>query len=646
MHAQIENISNIDSFCYSHMGFTYYLGCIFVNHLLFKIQKILEHLIPQIINYHLYLSIISLLSIFLILSFLIQKNEKKTLHSIFFSSSLLLGISSFIFGSYLIFFSTISTFIFCLIFTGGFFLTWYFWKKYFRSCFDFFNQNQCIGKCEKALYVFLTFFIFLSLNNAYVPYQYDDSSYNYLGELLFRYKTYPMAQITPSFKIANLTPSGIYFIDYLGRIIINEPSNHVAIIFILFCMTIFSLIPLLKYFFTLNSLHHNYLLILPVFSRGFIWNFWENNIPRKLVDLYSILIAYILCFYFKNKNMKNRSLVSFFIIFTVSSFTHPEQTLYIVGPLLLYLILKYFVHKKEIVYLSLTCLFTSVLFYFWYKFPFSKLFIGITKYYDHLWEVPIPRLSNILVHLNGFFPISLYIVILLYSVLKRKLEKNDKWFFLFCVFLFTCSYFHGLIYTLFPKEYPLILRPFSDFDGAKMYILTKLSHPHSILLKISTYPLLIILIYSWIIQKFDQLFELKSRYVQIFFICLIFDIGWFYYHKPLISYDEYQSILNLKNSIRKDSIIINKLGSNLNYWLGPLTKTTSLPFRDIYTESFYNKTITYINEKPTVLNNIINTIYETENWMLGPKIFKTNVYYILDNQGKEFKLALFNPEDK
>jgi len=545
---------------------------------------------------------LSAVLIFCLFILLLQSITFKLLFKRFYAN--LLGLPIFvalaplIFSSIVLIIHKVNTPVVGISFLLSFILSVYILKSYADaenpgedSLLVFTGDTFWTAKKEQFIFLIILlsiplFYVF-TIEHAWVPSQFDNTSYQFIGDLLFRKHTYPLASFAGSYQIGFLPPPGFFVFDYAIRLIWNDPRSHMVLLTLALIVTSIAFARIGSLLFK-NKIIEIFILIA-MFSRGIFWTYWEFNV-LKIFTMIPIILFVIFFFRFYYSENKEETLFLLYsqIFLSDAILIHPEFAAYtlfgffIVIPavFLLYLLKGNTVYIKKGFKFLAGLLIPLGFFLLWHQIVvvpiIPKLYIGLAGL------ISVPPLKNFLFHMTGIIPaLSIFVACAILSLGKktRKIGLMLSAMFLLIVLFAYCQY---LLHFVFPDIFTLRTQTYDDFFGTSLFVIAPLVFPHNLLFKIySLWPLSIIcmgyLFYLlWI--KIRSI-RFKVLIALLIFPLMFFDLLYMYYNKPIISKSEYLFLKSLKKILPLDSIIIAPPGYEFSVWVGPILNRDSLSFR-------------------------------------------------------------------
>jgi hypothetical protein len=250
-------------------------------------------------------------------------------------------------------------------------------------------------------------------------------------------------------------------------------------------------------------------------------------------------------------------------------------------------------------------------------------------------DSPVPNLFNLFFHSNGFIPITLMIIGIIFMLFKKNMKNIGKICFTYfgiCLFL---AYFQLLLHLLFPATFLLVKKAFAEFYGAQYYVKSFLVHPHSIIIKISALWWFAIIVSTWLYYQLWTNLPNKSikLFILIITIPILFaDVLYMYYNKPIINKAHFSFLIELEKKIPDDAVIIAP-PNNGHAWTGSLLRRDCLTWRG----SGYYITNSLSKNLPSELKHAYSTGDFTK---LINKLHKDTIIILLDKEHNKITAKL------
>jgi len=480
------------------------------------------------------------------------------------------------------------------------------------------DRNKILTEVKnKKIYLILFgFFILIylfSVDHNYVPAQYDITTYQFIGDQLFRKGTYPLVPYAGSSELTLVPPPGFFIFDYLQRLLWNQPRAAVLVSILFLISTALAFTKLVSLFFKNKNIEP--FVVLALFCRGLLWTYWEFNVLREL-SLVCVLL-FLICFihFYREPSWKTslKHLVFGQLFLSSAMVSHPENTAYLLGGLMFLMGGMWFNHlirrrkdyiKKGIAFL-VGCVLPLSLFAYW----FQTVIAGSSKnYFVSQVAAPIPTLFSVVSQYSGIVPFFIFMVgcVLMW---RQKEKRKVAGIFLFVIaFNFILTYFPLYLHWASPENNPLIEKEYNEFFAARKYVMTSLVHPTPVVLKITSFWWILIIFSAWFYHELWNRIRGRWRQIGLGIILggLVFgDILYYYYNRPIVTPGEYQFLRALEEKAPSNTFLVSPPDIGFSYWAGPLAKKDSFPYRGGYHTA---------NTLPIDFNNQIQTAYKNLNF--------------------------------
>lgn len=606
-------------------------------------QKILDRLI-LLISYNspleLYIGLVGVF-VFCLLIFFLQGFTFKLIFKRFYANliglPIFIALTSFIFSLIALGVHQINILIICVSFFLSFIFSIYILKNYENeekpsedsllafsgNTFWTYKNAQCL---LLLILVLIPLFYVFSIDHARVPSQYDNTTYQFMGDLLFRNHTYPVVDYA-GYQLSFLPPPGFFVFDNAIRFLWNEPRSHMILLMLSLILTSILFARLGSLLFK-NRLIEIFMAIA-IFNRGLFWTYWEFNV-LKIFSLISVLLflIFFIQFYYSNSKKEIFYLICSQLFLAGGLLTHPEFTVYSLLGFwaILPIVFLFHLFKKDVIYLKKAFKFIGTLIIPMGCFLVWRLSISTPSYFA-IAGIPVLHLHNFLFHMTGVIPIiSVFIAcpILFFYKKTRKIGLILSGVFLALIFFGYCQLF---LHFIFPKIF--ILNPITEDVSSHATVISPLNFPHILALKIySLWPVSIIctgwlFFYLW--TKIKNIF-LTTFVVLCAIPLLFFDMLYMYYNQPIIQKNEYLFLKSLRAVLPKDAIVVapEEYYYFFSAWVGPILQRDCLMFRG---DGFHARVLPNFN-----LPDELKYAYNTNNFDFFLKNFRSDKLVVLYNK--------------
>lgn len=434
--------------------------------------------------------------------------------------------------------------------------------------------------------VVLAVFYLLSVDHNYVPPQFDGTTYQFIGELLYRKGTYPMVSFVGGETLSILVPPGYYSLDFWGRVLWNDPRVMLIIACLLLISLTIAFAGLASVLFSDKKLPP--FIGAAVFCRGVLWNFWEFNLLRQLSVVCGILFLMSAILFIRAESNRRRwaHLIFAQAFLAAGLVAHPENLAYILfgvfayaGFRVLFSLGDPLVRHRTGQFLVSMILPISV-FSLWFLKSANQSAgrsLVLTPY-----QLPIPEPIHFIFHTNGVLPIIFLVMGIVFMLMKKETIPLGKFFGFLFVWLLVSSYYSLGLHLISPASFPMKRVAYDDFVGAVWYVKSFLMHPHALIIKISGFWWVAVLVMGWF---FSKLWDVgRHRLMRAAMVIgvgglMMLDIAVLYFNQPIISIGEYTFLRELKSHLPADAVVVAPPGYYFSAWVGPLLERDSLSFR-------------------------------------------------------------------